>query len=104
MSKVVMHNVVSVDGFIADDRDDIGPLFDWYFNGDVPLSPDGALKMSQPSFDYVRPAWDDIGCNGDRPTPVRRHGRLAGTAAGGRSRRGGLASAQAGPLASRGLV
>src|SRR4051794_12370159 len=62
MSKVVMHNVVSVDGFIADDRDDIGPLFDWYFNGDVPLSPDGALKMSQPSFDYVRPAWDDIGC------------------------------------------
>src|SRR3954453_23423566 len=62
MSKVVMHNVVSVDGFIADDRDDIGPLFDWYFNGDVPLSPDGALRMSRPSFDYVRPAWDDIGC------------------------------------------
>ena len=27
MSKVVVHNVVSVDGFIADDRDDIGPLF-----------------------------------------------------------------------------
>ena len=62
MSKVVMHNVVSVDGFIADDRDDIGPLFDWYFNGDVPVTPDGALKMSRPSFDYVRPAWDDIGC------------------------------------------
>jgi len=37
MSKVVMHNVVSVDGFIADDNDDIGPLFDWYFNGDQPL-------------------------------------------------------------------
>ena len=35
MSTVVMHNVVSVDGFIADHNDDIGPLFDWYSNGDV---------------------------------------------------------------------
>ena len=25
MSTVVMHNVVSVDGFIADDNDDAGP-------------------------------------------------------------------------------
>jgi dihydrofolate reductase len=62
MSKVVMHNVVSVDGFIADDRDDIGPLFDWYHNGDVPLTPDGGMKVSRASFDYARPAWDDIGC------------------------------------------
>jgi hypothetical protein len=36
MSKVLMHNVVSVDGFIADEQDDVGPLFDWYFNGDTP--------------------------------------------------------------------
>jgi hypothetical protein len=49
MSKVVMHNVVSVDGFIADDRDDIGPLFDWYHNGDVPLTADDGMKVSQPS-------------------------------------------------------
>ena len=28
MGTVVMHNVVSVDGFIADESDDIGPLFD----------------------------------------------------------------------------
>lgn len=27
MSTVVMHNVVSVDGYIADNHDDIGPLF-----------------------------------------------------------------------------
>jgi hypothetical protein len=32
-----MHAVVSLDGFIADDRDEVGPLFDWYFNGDRPL-------------------------------------------------------------------
>jgi hypothetical protein len=26
---VIMHNVVSVDGFIADENDDVGPLHDW---------------------------------------------------------------------------
>ena len=36
MSTVITHAVVSVDGFIADKNDEIGPLFDWYFNGDVP--------------------------------------------------------------------
>lgn len=68
MSKVVMHNVVSVDGYIADDNDGIGALFEWYFNGDVPLIPGemadpapGGLKISQASFDYVRPVWDSIG-------------------------------------------
>jgi len=35
MGTVVMHNVVSVDGYIADLDDDIGPLFEWYANGDV---------------------------------------------------------------------
>jgi hypothetical protein len=25
--------VVSVEGFIADDKNEVGPLFDWYFNG-----------------------------------------------------------------------
>ena len=37
MGKVVMHNVVSVDGFIADEHDGVGPLFDWYGNGDHEL-------------------------------------------------------------------
>ena len=26
---VIMHNVVSVDGFIADENDDVGPLHEW---------------------------------------------------------------------------
>jgi hypothetical protein len=30
-----MGAVVSLDGFIADDRDGVGPLFDWYGNGGV---------------------------------------------------------------------
>ena len=36
MSTVVMHAVVSADGFIADAQDQVGPLFEWYFNGDTP--------------------------------------------------------------------
>jgi dihydrofolate reductase len=61
MSTVVMHNVVSVDGYIADDNDDIGPLFEWYSNGDVELVEGGSLRVSQASADYVRPTWDSIG-------------------------------------------
>jgi len=38
MSTVVMHAVASVDGYIADENDEVGPLFDWYFNGDLPSS------------------------------------------------------------------
>jgi dihydrofolate reductase len=68
MSKVVMHNVVSVDGYIADQNDDPGPLFDWYFNGDQRLTSQemadpepGGMAISKASFDYVRPMWDSIG-------------------------------------------
>ena len=55
MSTVVMHNVVSVDGYIADDNDDVGPLFEWYSNGDVEVGDSGMAKVSQASA-------DDIGC------------------------------------------
>ena len=61
MSKVVMHNVVSVDGFIADEHDDIGPLFDWYFNGDSAPIEGSGFSMTERSAGYVREAWDVIG-------------------------------------------
>jgi dihydrofolate reductase len=60
MSRVLMHAVASLDGFIADDGDQVGPLFDWYFNGDVQLVDDGPFQISKASFDYVRPMWDSI--------------------------------------------
>jgi dihydrofolate reductase len=67
MSTVVMHNVVSVDGFIADENDEVGPLFEWYFNGDHALTAGemddpapGGMAISKTSFDYVRPMWDAI--------------------------------------------
>ena len=60
MAHVIMHAVVSVDGFIADDNDDVGPLFDWYFNGERDLG-FGGMRLSAASYDYTRPMWDSIG-------------------------------------------
>ena len=61
MGTVVMYASVSVDGFIAGRDDQPGPLFDWLMSGDVPLDDSGVLKVSQRSYDYVRPYWDSIG-------------------------------------------
>ncbi|HET6681540.1 MAG TPA: dihydrofolate reductase family protein [Gemmatimonadaceae bacterium] len=68
MGTVVMYSSVSVDGFIADENDQPGPLFDWLLGGDVPLDESGVLKVSQASYDYIRPYWDLIGT-----TIVGRH-------------------------------
>ncbi len=61
MGKVVMYASVSIDGFIADEHDQPGPLFDWLISGDVPLDESGVLKVSRTSYDYTRPYWDQIG-------------------------------------------
>ena len=72
MGTVIMHNVVSVDGFIADENDDVGPLHDWYFNGDTPITEGGdeqydhsgagsGFNVSSASAEYVRPMWEAIG-------------------------------------------
>ncbi|MFE2119709.1 dihydrofolate reductase family protein [Rhodococcus aetherivorans] len=68
MGKVVMYSSVSVDGFVADENDQPGPLFDWLSSGDVPLDESGEVKVSQTSYDYTRPYWDQIGA-----TIVGRH-------------------------------
>ena len=67
MAHVIMHAVVSVDGFIADEHDDPGPLFEWYFNGDLPLVVEAAedrhapFRVSRRSHEYVSSMWDSIG-------------------------------------------
>lgn len=61
MGKVVLYGSVSVDGFIAGDDDDPGPLFEWLTSGDVALDESGYLKVSQASFDHTRAYWDQIG-------------------------------------------
>ena len=68
MGKVVMYSSVSMDGFVADENDQPGTLFDWLSSGDVPLDESGELKVSQTSYDYTRPYWDQIGA-----TLVGRH-------------------------------
>lgn len=60
MGRVVMYATVSVDGFIADEHDQPGPLFDWLLAGDVPLDESGVLKVSRASYDYTRAYWDSI--------------------------------------------
>jgi hypothetical protein len=35
MGTTYLHAVSSLDGYIADERDDVGPLHDWYFSGDL---------------------------------------------------------------------
>jgi dihydrofolate reductase len=61
MNTVFMHAVVSVDGFIADAEDNVGPLFEWYFNGDAEIVNGGPFKVSTDSARYVRPMWQRIG-------------------------------------------
>ena len=57
MGKTVMGAVVSLDGFIADDNDKVGPLFDWYGNGEVTWTFEGAdheCKTTQASADFMQ--------------------------------------------------
>jgi dihydrofolate reductase len=61
MGSVFMHAVVSVDGFIADADDDVGPLFDWDCNGDTEIVPGGPFKVTAASDEYVRSMWGRIG-------------------------------------------
>jgi dihydrofolate reductase len=63
MGKTVMGAVVSLDGFIADDNDDVGPLFDWYANGDVTWAFEGAegeCRSTQASADFMRSQYRDL--------------------------------------------
>jgi dihydrofolate reductase len=63
MGKTVMCAVISLDGFMADDDDGVGPLFDWYGNGDVawsfPGSP-GESRSTQASADFMRSQYRDL--------------------------------------------
>lgn len=56
---------VSSDGFIADDNDRIGPLFDWLSNGDTTWSlphSDEKLTTTQASADFMQEQYPDIAC------------------------------------------
>lgn len=57
MGKTIMGAVVSLDGYIADDSDGVGSLFDWYSNGDVSWAFEGSddeSRSTQASADFMR--------------------------------------------------
>jgi dihydrofolate reductase len=65
MGTTYLHAVASLDGYIADEHDDVGPLHDWYFSGDHPIRDDDEVdahggapfRVSASSADYVRGIW-----------------------------------------------
>jgi|HubBroStandDraft_1064217.scaffolds.fasta_scaffold02498_13 dihydrofolate reductase len=64
--KVIANAAMSLDGYIADAQDQVGPLFDWYNNGDVEFTgadPDRLFRTSAASAGYLRPIWENIGAS-----------------------------------------
>ena len=64
MGATLMGAVVSLDGYIARDDDAVGPLFDWYGNGDVAWAFEGAdrsFRSSQASADFMREHYANVG-------------------------------------------
>src|SRR5262249_36851209 len=66
MGKVIAQASMSLDGFIADTNDQVGPLFDWYQNGGVEVTgadPGLVFHTSPASAEYLRAAWSAIGAD-----------------------------------------
>ena len=49
-----MYSTVSVDAFVADVNDQVGPLFDWMSSGDVPLDETGDVVIRGSRLLHVR--------------------------------------------------
>ena len=63
MGKVIATAAMSLDGFVADTSDEVGPLFDWYGNGDVDIvggDPDRVFHVTSSTADYLRATWPNI--------------------------------------------
>jgi hypothetical protein len=63
MGKVIASASMSLDGFIADPSDRVGPLFDWYGNGDVEFNggdPERVFRVSAASAEYLRESWSNL--------------------------------------------
>ena len=61
-----MGAVVSLDGFMADDDDGVGPLFDWLANGDVAWRFPGAedeVRTTRASADLMLGLYGDMAAN-----------------------------------------
>lgn len=64
MARVIATASMSLDGFVARPDDSVGPLFDWYGNGDVdvaPGDPERPFRLSRASADYLAAWWPTLG-------------------------------------------
>lgn len=63
MGNVVVAAAVSLDGFVADTEDQVGPLFDWYNNGPVEVygtDQGRPFHVSAASAEYMKSTWPQI--------------------------------------------
>jgi hypothetical protein len=66
VGKTIMGAVMSLDGFMADDNDGVGPLFDWLGNGDAAWSFPGSdfeSRTTQASADFMLDLYGDMAAN-----------------------------------------
>jgi dihydrofolate reductase len=66
MSKLIAVMSMSLDGFVADPKDGVEEVFDWYFrSGDVEFHAGGGdpmtFKVSPPSAVHIRALWSELG-------------------------------------------
>jgi dihydrofolate reductase len=65
MGKTIMGAIVSLDGYIADEDDRVGSLFDWLGNGDVELKftekQEHPARTTQASRDFMLEVYPRIG-------------------------------------------
>jgi hypothetical protein len=80
VGKVIVSAAVSLDGYIADETGGAGPLFDYYFNGDVEVTlgdPGRVFTVTPPTAGYLRGfRHGQPGLRRHRPEPVQPHQRL----------------------------
>jgi len=88
MATVVAELSMSSDGFVADPSDEVGPLFDWYGNGEVEaptaMPERFTFRTSEASVRYLREAMEHVGAivAGRRLSDVGRWARWGCTRSG----------------------
>jgi dihydrofolate reductase len=66
VTKVVALMTMSLDGYVADAKDGVDEVFDWYFSGDVDIPmpstrSDMTFHVSAPSADHLRGVMAEVG-------------------------------------------
>lgn len=65
MSKLIAVMSMSLDGYVADNQDGVGEVFDWYFSGEVKIEAGGAdamtFHLSPPSAQHYKRLVHELG-------------------------------------------